>query len=271
MKLTVAGKTDKGMVRQNNEDSYVINEEMKLLVVCDGAGGQATGEVASKIAVDVIPTQMRRALVDKERTIFGEKNPNFSDETNFLASSIRFANQVIFEAARKYPQNSGMATTVVSVLVKDDAIVYCNVGDSRIYLRRNGEMKQLTNDHSLVMEQLRRGLITKDQAEKSEYKNILVRALGPNQDVEVDMQEMPAQEGDLLILCSDGLTHMTEDSAIFAKIKDDQAPEEICEKLVNLANDAGGKDNITVIVAKLSKDEGILKNFVSFMRGKYAS
>ncbi|OGS18327.1 MAG: hypothetical protein A3J83_06580 [Elusimicrobia bacterium RIFOXYA2_FULL_40_6] len=271
MKLIVAGKTDKGMKRQNNEDAYVIDEEIKLLVVCDGAGGQATGEVASKIATDVIPTQMRRALINKERTIFGEKNPNFSDETNFLASSIRFANQVIFEAARKYPQNSGMATTVVSVLVKDDTISYCNVGDSRIYLMREGTLKQLTNDHSLVMEQLRRGLITKEQAEKSEYTNILVRALGPNQNVEVDLQEMPAKEGDLLILCSDGLTHMTKDSEIFEKIKNDLVPEEICEKLVNLANDAGGKDNITVIAAKLIKEEGMLKNFVSFMRGKYAS
>ncbi|OGS20679.1 MAG: hypothetical protein A2252_04715 [Elusimicrobia bacterium RIFOXYA2_FULL_39_19] len=271
MKLVVAGLTDVGMKRQNNEDNLSIDEEIKLLIVCDGAGGQATGEVASKIAVDVILDQVRRSILKKERSIFGEKNPNFSDETNQLASSIRFANQVIFEAAKKYPQNSGMATTVVAVLVKEDNFVFCNVGDSRIYLIREGQFTQITNDHSLVMEQLRRGLITKEQAEKSEYKNILVRALGPSQAVEVDLNEMPAKDGDLLILCSDGLTHTANDKQIYELIKNDEDPVEICKKLVKLANDMGGADNTTVVVAKLLKEEGLVKNFISFMRNKYAS
>jgi len=245
MRIKYGFKTDKGLVRPNNEDCFVIDDEINLIVVADGAGGQATGEVASRISVEVIREQLKRKLSSRD------KRENLSV---LLESSIKFANQIVYEASKKYPQNQGMATTCVAVLIDEDKFVFCNVGDSRLYLFRDNKLQLLTTDHSLVMEQVKKGLITSEQAEKSEYKNILTRALGVSQDVEVDKNELKHKEGDFLLLCTDGLTRMVNDTTICEEFRKTNEPQEICNNLVDLANKNGGRDNITVVIAKIQRE-----------------
>ncbi len=245
MKIKYGFKTDKGLVRQNNEDCFIVDDEINLIVVADGVGAQATGEVASRLSVEVIREQLRRILGPKT---------NQNNLSSKLESSIKFANQVVFEASKKYPKNQGMATTCVAVLVGEKKIVYCNVGDSRLYLFRDNNLQLLTTDHSLVMEQIKRGLITEEQAKNSGYRNILTRALGVSENVEVDKNEMECKDGDFLLLCTDGLTTMVSDDLICKELKKDIEPQDICNNLVDLANKNGGKDNITVVIAKVQKE-----------------
>src|SRR5436853_715548 len=166
--LQVAGKSDVGCVRTNNEDNLGFDTRLGLFVVCDGMGGQAAGEVASKMAVDSILEYFRQAQPSGEFPQVGPAADGYSRHANALASAVRVANQAIHDAAEANHKRKGMGSTIVMVLVHDEFISIAHVGDSRIYLVRQGVMQQLTNDHSLVMEQVRRGLITREQAEKSE-------------------------------------------------------------------------------------------------------
>lgn len=257
MKILSAGVTDKGLVRANNEDNLVVEERINLFVVADGAGGLAAGEVASQIATSVIKQHMERYALG-EHVSFGPVSPGFSPDTNALSSCVRLANQVIYETAKKNPKNNNMATTCVALYVGKKQFSYCNVGDSRIYLFRNNDLRQITHDHSLVMEQVSQGLLTLEQAEQSEYRNVLTRALGVSEAVEVDSSELPAKSGDVLLLCSDGLTRMLPDGAIGEVLEAKLGTDGVtaaCAELVKLANDAGGRDNVTVVLVKLA-DEG---------------
>lgn len=254
MTIEFGAKSDVGQVRKNNEDNYIIDEKVNLFVVCDGMGGHSSGEVASKLAVDVLSKNFAQTIEkdqkpDATQVVFGENNPKISPSANKLASSIRLANQVIFESARNYPQNQGMGTTVVAAYAKDDSHIICWVGDSRVYLIRHGRIQQITVDHSLVQEQVNKGLITDSQAETSEYKNILTRALGASENVEVDTIEIPPMDDDYLLLCSDGLTRMLTDEQIMNVFKKFDSPQEICDNLISQANQAGGRDNVTAVVA----------------------
>jgi protein phosphatase len=244
--------SDKGQVRTNNEDSWAVAPDIGLFLVADGMGGHSSGEVASRMAVEVITRSMRQAVekqaqADRTQVMFGRNNPAVSDSANHLLSSIRLANQVIFEASQNYPQNKGMGTTVVAVLARENSYAVAWVGDSRVYLVRHDRLQQLTNDHSLVQEQVDQGLLTPEQAETSEYKNVLTRALGAQETVEADVVEIDAFPGDLIILCSDGLTRMVPDDRILSTARESSSPEDISTRLVALANQAGGRDNITVL------------------------
>src|SRR5258708_6253178 len=214
--LEVAGKTDVGSVRANNEDNFGYDTRQGIFVVCDGMGGQAAGEVASKIGVDVVLNYFRESSKNGPYPPVGNQAEGVSDRANALGSAIHLANQAIHHAAAEHAGRKGMGATIVSVLLKDDFISIAHVGDSRIYLLRNGKLQQLTNDHSLVMEQVRRGMITREEAEKSEMQNIIIRALGPEEKVEPDLDDMMAQEGDLLVMATDGLTKLVND----AKLRD---------------------------------------------------
>lgn len=249
------GKTDKGVVRANNEDNYCVDELARLLIVSDGVGGQEAGEVASKLAVEVTRDQIHKFL-DKEQNhpLIGEKNPNFSDRANNLASAIRVANQMIFETSKKYSANHGMGATIVAVQIGKYDFSVAHVGDSRLYWIHNGQIQQLTNDHSLVMEQVRQGLITLEEAKVSKYKNILLRVLGQGETVEIDIDEMPLSDGDYLLICSDGLYNMVDDETLLKTVLELKDPAPACDKLIKLANEAGGKDNITVIIAEIIKE-----------------
>src|SRR3954467_15521229 len=213
MSLTVqvAGKTDLGCVRTNNEDNFGYDARYGIFVVCDGMGGAAAGEVASKLGVDTVLNYFRRAAQTNIYPSVGQTFEGVSERANALASAIQLANQAVHETGSKHAAQKGMGSTVVAVLTRGNFFSIGHVGDSRIYLMRHGSIQQLTNDHSLVMEQVRRGLITREQAEKSEMQNIIIRALGAEETVKPDVDDLIALPGDVLLLCSDGLTKTVKD------------------------------------------------------------
>jgi len=254
MKLTVqvAGKSDLGCVRTNNEDNFGYDTRPGIYVVCDGMGGQAAGEVASKIGVDTILEYFRKAEEAAGKyPVEGTPLEGVSERANALASSIRLANKSIFQAASQNAGHAGMGSTVVAALVKGNFFSIAHVGDSRIYLIRKDSIQQLTNDHSLVMEQVRRGLITQEEAEKSNMQNIIIRALGSEETVEADVDDMVAQPGDILLLACDGLTKYVKDKMLLEIVKSAPTLQAACERLIQAAKDAGGDDNITCILVRM--------------------
>ncbi|MGH9493274.1 MAG: Stp1/IreP family PP2C-type Ser/Thr phosphatase [Terriglobales bacterium] len=254
MSLTVqvAGKTDLGCIRTNNEDNYGYDTRYGVFVVCDGMGGQAAGEVASKMGVDTILEYFRKAGLETGKyPVEGQPLEGVSERANALASAIRLANKSIFEAASKDAGHAGMGSTVVAAMVKGNFLSIAHVGDSRIYLIRKESIQQLTNDHSLVMEQVRRGLITLEEAEKSNMQNIIIRALGSEETVEADVDDMVAQPGDILLLASDGLTKHVKDGALLKLVKGAPTLSQACEALIKAARDHGGDDNITCILVRV--------------------
>jgi serine/threonine protein phosphatase PrpC len=262
--LAVGAKTDTGMIRQKNEDNFCVIESSGILVVADGMGGHASGEVASKIAVDVIKGYFDAQNTGKQLQI-GSYRSEFSEETNRLCSAIHLANQAVFEASRGNVQLHGMGTTIAAVLIMGKRLSIAHVGDSRVYLIRSGGIEQLTDDHSIVSEQVKRDIITREQARESEMKNILTRALGVGEDVEVDLGELSLFDNDVLLLCSDGLTNMVGDDEIIATVEAFHDPSEACGRLVDMANKNGGNDNVTVIIARLVKKKTLFY-FLSRLR-----
>ncbi len=249
----VGARSDVGRRRGNNEDNFTVAPEIGLFVLSDGMGGEAAGELASKIAVEEISRHMKDAVRNQNAPLLGDPNPQFAEFTNQLVGSIRRSNRVIWEAAQHHASQRGMGATVVAALLRGPVMSIAHVGDSRIYLLRGGAMQQLTQDHSLVMEQVRRGLITREEAQRSDMQNIIVRALGAEETVNADMDEVFVMPGDHVILCSDGLTRMVHDEGIAQVVGEAQSPQQACDRLVEIANDSGGEDNITVIVLRLKE------------------
>jgi len=252
LKVIGFGQSDKGQKRQNNEDNLFYEQEIGFYMVADGMGGHASGEIASKIAVDVISQQVKQCLSTGKVANLGPMNPNWSIRTKYLVQSVYMANQVIFEAASKYPQDYGMGTTVVTVLLhEDNKFTVAHVGDSRLYMVRDGKLSQVTTDHSYVEEQVRRGLLTPEQAKTAENKNILTRALGTEKTVKVDIQELELKENDVYMLCTDGLDRMVPDEDIEKIILEKKEPPVIAKSLIDKANANGGVDNVTVVCMKV--------------------
>src|SRR5215470_10840170 len=177
-------------------------------------GGQAAGEVASKLGIDVLLNYFREAGASGEYAVVGTPMDGISREGAALASAIRLANQTIYETGQQKEASAGMGSTIVAALIKGNALAIANVGDSRIYLIRQGVIQQLTQDHSLVMEQVRRGYLTREQAEQSDMQNIILKALGSEETVEPDVEDLIVVPGDILLLCSDGLTKYVRDEEI---------------------------------------------------------
>lgn len=257
MEITAFGITDQGRVRGNNEDSLLVDDRLGLYAVADGMGGHKGGEVASRMAVDILRDSIARAT-EGNGAILGMVDQNVSREANLLASGIRLANRAIFEAAGSNPDWRGMGTTMVAVLVHGGRAGIAHVGDSRAYLLRNGVLRQLTADHSLVAEQLRKGIITAEEAERSTRKNVITRALGQGDDMDIDMQDLELASGDRLLLCSDGLSGMLKDAEIAALLNAHPAPEAACRDLVEQANASGGRDNVTVVVVEFLQRQGFV-------------
>ena len=251
MKIELFGRTDPGKKRANNEDQFSIDADMGHFIVADGMGGHNHGEVASKMAVDVTRDAVKKFVLNGQKAIIGKINPKFSERANQLGSAVRLANSFIFESAKTNPKHQGMGTTIDCVLVEKNKISIAHVGDSRVYLFRGGKLRQVTDDHSLVADQVRQGLLKPEEAEKSPHKNILTRALGVDENTEVDLYEIDCYNGDILLGCTDGLNKMVSDQDILKTILDMKTPKRIAEHLVDLANAAGGVDNITVVVAQL--------------------
>jgi protein phosphatase len=253
MKLaaTVAGFTNQGKARPNNEDALCVDAELGLIIVADGMGGHQAGEIASGMAVSIIPEHFREM---SQTGHTGEVTENhFSAATNRLGFCLKVANQKIFEAAHRSPQDYGMGTTCTAALIDDDRVGIAHVGDSRCYLIRRGEMQLLTNDHSLVMEQVRSGLISKDDEVVQSAQNILTRSLGTSEEVKIDLDEHPLFAGDVLLLCSDGLGKELAEDEVLQVVNETPDPAALAKRLIELANAAGGRDNITVAVARLDK------------------
>lgn len=248
MDFVVSGKTDQGLVRPNNEDNFYLDEKLGLLVVADGMGGHASGETASKLAVNII-----RDYFQSPQKVIGNYDHDYSEATNKLNSAISLANRAVFEAAQSSPALKGMGTTIAAILLTGNRLSIAHIGDSRVYLVRSGNIEQLTDDHSIVNEQLKRDMITKEEAAHSTMKNILTKALGISLEMEADLDELTMFGDDILLLCSDGLTTMVTDEAILEIISFASDPAAACDSLINAANEKGGPDNITVVLGYLKK------------------
>jgi PPM family protein phosphatase len=251
MKITYKAVSDVGRKRKGNEDSLFVNPEQHLFVVADGMGGHAAGEVASKVAVESINEFVCLTGGDEEITWPFGLDENISYDGNRLKTAIRYANRKVLEATKEKSEYEGMATTVAAVLVDGDTANIGHVGDSRVYLLRGGEISQLTSDHSWVNEQIQSGVISADQARTHPLRNVVTRALGGKPDLQVDMQQHKGQAGDILLLCSDGLTTMIADDEIARLVREaDGDVDKAAQSLVSSANAKGGEDNITVLLIR---------------------
>lgn len=264
--LEIAGKTDPGCVRKNNEDNLAIDEELGLLVVADGMGGHKAGEVASEIATTNIKNLARQWLGGDKEMVPEGGSPQLSPRGRQLEFFVKTANTMIYEKGREVPKDRGMGTTLVAALADAKSMTVAHVGDSRLYLYRNGDLTPMTEDHSLVGDQVRRGLITPDEASRSTIQNILTRALGTEQEVVVDVSEHPLFPGDIILLASDGLSKMVTDAEVARVISEDSTPGVVVNRLVEMSRTAGGIDNITVIVARVPAPKG-LKDLVAKIFG----
>lgn len=249
MKVVSAGLTDVGRKRLHNEDSYLIDDELQLYVVADGMGGHAGGGTASRLAVETIDRELRKTRDGKENPFAVSAVLQESPMPEAVRGAVERACMAIFGAAQEDPRLAGMGTTVIALVVKDDAAFFAHVGDSRAYLIRGDLIQQISEDHSLVNEQIKAGMITAEEAKHSRYKNIITRSVGFEEEVQVDVMGLLTEPGDTFILCSDGLANMLEDRELLDTVHSSRL-EEIPRKLVDLANERGGDDNITVIVVQ---------------------
>jgi serine/threonine protein phosphatase PrpC len=254
MKITYQSVTDVGRKRKGNEDSLFVNPEQHLFVVADGMGGHAAGEVASKIAVEAINEFICLTSGDEEITWPFGLDENISYDGNRLKTAIRYANRKVLDATKERTEYEGMATTVAAVLVDGETANLGHVGDSRVYLFHDSALKQLTNDHSWVNEQLQSGVISADQARSHPLRNVVTRALGGKADLQVEMQFHKMSPGDVLLVCSDGLTTMLADDQIARIFGESGADiEKAAKSLVAESNARGGEDNITVLLIQFQE------------------
>lgn len=247
MKLLACGNTDKGLVRPQNEDRYSVDGKLSFFAVADGMGGHAAGEVASEMALDVIVNHLKHSGREKDDFV-GEYDKKLSIYSNRLVSAIRLANEVILKAARENPKWSGMGTTVAAVWKPKTKMSVAHVGDSRVYLYRGNNLRRMTDDHSVVGEQVRRGIITDEEAERSGMRNIITRAIGHEEQVQVDISEFTVQDNDRILICTDGLTSMVPDGIIKSVLNSSAEPTVACDTLIDVANKSGGRDNIAVVL-----------------------
>ena len=246
MRLKVGAATSVGRVRPINEDAFSADAGQGLFVVCDGMGGAAAGEVASQLAVQTIG-----ARVSGDPLNAGTER-GFQPRTAHLGRAVEAANRVIIERAAGDSAQSGMGTTVVGAWIADNVVSVAHVGDSRAYLSNQAGFESVTRDHSLVEAQVQAGLIDREQSLKSEHQNILLRALGREPDVAVELTELPIAPGDRLLLCTDGLTRMVTDEELAdALVRFRGDPQAACDHLIAAANHNGGPDNVTVVVVEV--------------------
>jgi len=247
MVIQAAGSTDIGLVRINNVDNFGYDLRRGIFVVCDGMGGQQAGELASKIAVDTILEYYGQEHSTSD--VGAAKYEGVSPRAVLLATAIQLANQAIHETGTRDSRVQGMGSTIVAVAIEGNLFSIANVGDSRIYLIRKNEIVQLTNDHSLVMEQVRRGLMTIEEAEQSRMQNVIVRALGTDDTVEPDLADHEFIPGDVLLMCSDGLSRYVKDEKMTEAVNQDSL-DQACLGLIEAAKNGGSDDNITCLLIR---------------------
>jgi serine/threonine protein phosphatase PrpC len=245
------GRTDVGRRRKVNEDSFLVAPDASLYAVCDGMGGHNAGEVASRMAIETLLAFVDKSAVEKEITWPWGLDANLSFDANRLKTAIRLANARVFQAADNREELTGMGTTVVTVLVSGDAMTIGSAGDSRCYLVRGGELKQLTRDDSWVSAALGEGILNSDDVEHHPLRNVITKAVGARDAIDLDVLEHDLQPGDLVMLCSDGLHGMVSDQEIERIVlASPESLEEASARLVEAANEAGGRDNVTVVLLR---------------------
>jgi protein phosphatase len=251
--LTWAVRSDSGLKRTSNEDSYSMRPDVGLFVVADGMGGHVAGEVASRVAVEAIEAFIQEtAGADKNRTWPFPFDPSVSLEANRLRAAFRLANRKIASAIADSQDLRGMATTASAVLLGPQGASVAHVGDSRVYVLRGGKLEQITHDHSWVEEQVRAGTLTPTAARQHPWRNVVTRALSGGEDPEVDVTEVVPRAGERYLLCSDGLFTVVPDSRIAELLGDKKGSlDAIAAALVAAANDAGGPDNITALILQI--------------------
>ena len=250
MRIASKGVSDVGRKRDHNEDSYLIDEEMALFVVADGMGGHAGGGTASRIAVETIDAEVRRMFF-RSGSVFNQEHPlRESPIPEILRSAVEAACSSIFQIAQNDAHLSGMGTTTIALLVHRQDAFIAHVGDSRVYIVRGDIVQQISEDHSLVNEQIRAGMITREEALHSRYKNIITRSVGFEREVVVDVMGLVCEPGDTFVLCSDGMSNLVEDSEIL-EIASGEVLEQIPQTFVDLANERGGDDNVTVVCVRV--------------------
>lgn len=251
--FTVTSKSDTGWVRGHNEDSTAVDLETGVVVVADGMGGYRAGEVASAIAVTCIVRGLRRV----HRLGLDTVSVDGSTGSTQLRKVIEQANRVVYDAARENTTWSGMGTTLVAMLLQDNTVSIANVGDSRAYRWRNGQLKQLTHDHTVRQEMIDRHFYSPEEASLAVSGNLITRALGLSSDIHVDIGEHPVQPGDRYLLCTDGLSDMVDDSLINNCLSTERQPDsnQAADALVNYALQAGGEDNVSVLVVDIPRSK----------------
>ncbi len=239
--MRIVAKTDKGNVRDSNQDAYAVGEfsdEVVWSVVCDGMGGAAGGNIASALAVKVISDKINASYRDQMRD---------SSIKNMLDSALTAANIEVFDFAEAQPELRGMGTTVVCAIVRDNQAYIAHAGDSRAYVINNGSIRQITTDHSMVQDLLLRGQITPEEAEHHPNKNIITRAVGVDKGIEIDFEQIDLDDEDTLLLCTDGLSNYVSNEEML-ELMSDGKHYAFADRLVKKANENGGGDNITVVV-----------------------
>ena len=255
MQIKASGLSDVGLKRDGNEDSFSTDDSLSLYVVADGMGGHLAGEVASRIAVEMINKSFRKWIEEEAQIdeLFGKPDSSLSLMGNYILSSIKLANKVVYEMAMEYKQYHGMGTTVVILLVTPTLIIVANVGDSRIYMVRDGELERLSKDHTIVSEQVDMGMMTEEEAATSPMKHILTRNFGSSETVDPDIFELEPSNNDRFVLCSDGLTDLVNDEEIFEMTRGEDDPENLCRQFVDTVLQRGAHDNTTVISVFLTE------------------
>lgn len=249
--LQAAGKTDVGRVRANNEDNFGYDESHQIFVLCDGMGGEAAGEVASALTVSKILAYVKNGSSPGEVQAVEQE---LAESARLLRAAIQFANEAVYKEALANPEHTGMGTTVVAVLFGEDSFSVGHLGDSRLYRLRGGLIQQLTADHSVVMEQVRRGLLTIEEAGRSHIQNLITRALGLRESVEPELTTHAAISGDVLLLCSDGLSRFVPENKMVELLARTKDLQQCCDSLVETAKDSGSDDNITCVLVRVGNE-----------------
>jgi protein phosphatase len=248
--IELAARTDTGQVRSHNEDFIAINPELGFVILADGMGGYSAGEVASSIATTVIQEMLEEQMPSHFKEGHSNRNKHLHQ---LVVQAVDRANGSILEAARNEPQFSGMGTTVVVGVFHQDKVIFAHVGDSRAYRFREGALQQITRDHSLLQEQIDAGLITPEAAQHSPNKNLITRAVGVDYEIEIEVHDHAVKQGDIYLLCSDGLSDMLTNQEIASVLANPaMSLDAACEALIASANKHGGKDNISAILAKVT-------------------
>jgi serine/threonine protein phosphatase PrpC len=269
--IVSSGKTSVGNVRERNEDFFSVQDSLGLYVVADGMGGHQAGDIASKVAVEMINKSFRRWTEEEtvDHKLFGCPDSSLTKTGNYVLSSIRLANRVVYELATGNEKYRGMGTTVAILAVTPSLVIAANVGDSRIYMVRDGRIEQLSKDHTVVAEQVEMGMMTEEEASSDHLRHVLTKNLGSTEEVDAAVFEIEFKDNDRFILCSDGLTDLVSEKEILEGTQNEDNPKRLCSQFISKALKRGGHDNTTVVSVFLTdrkeQSRGMLQRMKYFL------